>query len=230
MTQAPTLLALFTGKPQTITDERGTWTSSIYRQRIHTPVMAHPEGLEGDQVAQPYHGGPGAAVCVHLMDHYRFWNESYDMQLQPGYVGENFTLDGILESEICAGDIFLVGEAVLQVSGPRIPCANLARRIGRPDWVRLSLRQNRTGFYMRVLQPGLVQAGDTWQLQERLNPAGTIPAINRAMFLEFDPSFTHRMLDMPGLEDWWKEQAEERLSKRQAHWTTELTLPTEPQG
>lgn len=225
MPEKPILHALFTGKPKTITDERGTWTSSIYRERIHTQVMVNLAGLDGDQVAQPYHGGPGAAVCVHLMDHYRYWNERFAMQLQAGYVGENFTLDGITEDEVCAGDIVQVGEAVLQVSGPRIPCANLARRIGRPDWVRLSLQQNRTGFYMRVLQPGLVQAGNAWQLQERFNPTGSIPAINRAMFLEFDPDYTRQMLSMPGLEDWWKEQATERLAQRQGHWTAELTQP-----
>lgn len=198
------------------------WTSSIYRQRVEGPVRLYMEGLEGDKVTQPYHGGLGAAVCVHLMDHYRFWNRVYDMELQPGYVGENFTLDGLTEAEVCAGDIVQVGTGVVQVSGPRIPCANLARRIGRPDWVRLTLRENRTGFYLRVLEAGEVQAGDSWKLMQRLNPEGSNPEINRAMFLEYDTEFLQKMQDMEGLEDWWKEQALERLAQRQEHWTAEL--------
>src|SRR5262249_10222217 len=70
----PILHSLFIGQPKTITDARGTWTSSIYRDRVEAPVPLHKEGLAGDKAAQPYHGGPDAAVCVHLLDHYRFWN------------------------------------------------------------------------------------------------------------------------------------------------------------
>ena len=98
-------------------------------------------GLVGDKVAQSYHGGPDADVCVHLLDHYRFWNKYYGMNLQPGHVGENFTLDNLTEGQICAGDIVRVGTALLQVSGPRVPCANLARRIGRSDWVKLTITE-----------------------------------------------------------------------------------------
>ena len=218
----PFLHSLFIGQPKTIRDAKGTWTSSIYRDPVAGPARVSKDGLEGDKVAQSYHGGPGAAVCVHLTDHYRYWNKNYALQLQPGFVGENFTLDRISEVEICAGDIIRVGTALFQVSGARIPCANLARRIGRPDWVRLTIRENRTGFYMRVLESGQVQPGDAWLLQERFNPDGTIPRLNRALFLEFDPDFTRRIIEMEGLEDWWKEQALERIEQRSAHWTAEL--------
>ncbi len=83
MTQAPTLDAIYVGLPKTITDDQGTWTSSIYRDRIEGPIELRKNGLVGNRVAQPYHGGPHAAVCVHLRDHYRFWNEHYDMALSP---------------------------------------------------------------------------------------------------------------------------------------------------
>src|SRR5579863_9429281 len=136
MNSHPILHSLFIGQPKTITDARGTWTSSIYRDRVDAPVQLHREGLAGDKVAQPYHGGPDGAVCVHLLDHYRFWNAQYGMGLRPGGVGENFTLDQVTEEQVCAGDIVRVGAALVQVSGPRVPCANQARRIGRTDWVK----------------------------------------------------------------------------------------------
>jgi len=222
MMPAPTVHAIFSGQPKTITDEAGTWTSSILRDPVTGPVNVHTMGLEGDRVAQPYHGGPGAAICVHLMDHYRFWNREFGMNLRAGFVGENFTLESITEDLVCAGDIVQIGTARFQVSGPRVPCANLARRIGRQDWVRLTIRQNRTGFYMRVLEPGILQPGEAWLLLERLNPVGTIPAINRAMYLKFDPEFARAMQTMEGLEDWWKKQALERLGKQQEHWTADM--------
>jgi len=222
MNTLPLIDSIFTGQPKTIHDDRGDWTSSIFRERVSGPVQARPGGLDGDRPAQPYHGGPDADICVHLMDHYRFWNERYAMRLEAGNVGENFTLDGIREEEICAGDIVRVGTALVQVSGSRTPCTNLARRIGRADWVRLTIRENRTGFYARVLEPGLVQAGDSWLLQERFNPDGSIPAINRCLFLEFDPAFAGRMQSMRGLADWWKEQARERAEEMNTHWTARM--------
>lgn len=121
-------------------DERGPWRSSIRRQQIHGPIQITTAGPVGNQVAQPYHGSPAAALCVHLMDHYRFWSARHAL-LAPGSMGENLTLDGVLENEVCAGDVVQVGTAVLQVSGPRTPCANLARFLGRTDWVKqMSLR------------------------------------------------------------------------------------------
>jgi MOSC domain-containing protein YiiM len=214
--------AVFTGQPKSISDERGTWTSSIFRERTKDPVFISVQGFAGDRVAQPYHGGLGAAICVHLAEHYAFWNARFNMGLQAGYVGENVTLGNVTEDQICVGDHVRLGTAIVQVSGPRVPCANLARRIGRPDWVKLTVRENRTGFYLRVLEPGVVQEGDMWSLEKRINEAGSIPAINRCMYLDFDPSYARTMLEMPGLEAWWKEQARQKLDNRQEHWTSTM--------
>lgn len=218
----PTIDAIFTGHPRSITDDCGTWVSSIFRNRADGPVPVTASGFAGDRVAQPYHGGPGAAICVHLADHYAFWNAHYGMALEAGSVGENVTLGGTAEEGVCVGDRVRVGTATVQVSGPRVPCANLARRIGRPDWVKLTILENRTGFYLRVLNPGMVQAGDPWILEKRLNPAGSISAINRCMYLDFDPAFALTMLEMQGLETWWKDQARGKIDDRTGHWT--LTL------
>jgi MOSC domain-containing protein YiiM len=220
--QQPIIHSIFIGQPKTITDERGTWTSSIYRDRVDGPVTLRTEGLVGDKATQPYHGGPDSALCVHLLDHYSFWQRQYGLDLQPGYVGENLTLDRIDEDQVCVGDIVRVGSGLLQVSGPRVPCANQARRIGRSDWVKLTIRENRTGFYMRVIEPGVVAAGDAWDLQERPNPGGSITAINRCAYLQFDPIYARRIIEMPGIAEWWKEQMIEKLEKRNEHWTATM--------
>ena len=210
----PFVQAVFAGRPKTITDDQGTWVSSILRSPVLGRIEVGARGLVGDAVAQPYHGSPDAAVCAHLLDHYLFWNAHLGMHLEPGMVGENVTLADITEDQVCAGDVIKVGTAILQVSGPRIPCANLARRIGRPDWITLTLTENRTGFYLRVLQPGSIERGEPWLLSERPAPAGTIPAINRCMFLAFDPEYAHSMQQMQGLAEWWKERAREKLATR----------------
>ena len=208
----PLIYGIFVGEPKTLTDKHGAWRSSIYRDPVEGPVQVLSSGLAGDKATQPNHGGPDSAICVHLLDHYRFWNGQYGMALQAGDVGENFTLDRISEDQICAGDIVRVGTALVQVSGPRVPCANQARRIGRADWVKLTIRENRTGFYLRVLEAGVVMPGDAWKLEERLNPDGSIVAINRCANLDFDPDYARRLTQMAGLSDRWKNRMKERLA------------------
>ena len=220
---AVTLAAIFVGQPETIEDSRGTWRSSIRRKAVTGTVEVTKGGLAGDKVAQPYHGSPGAAICVHLMDHYRFWETYEGVRLAPGSVGENFILDDIVEGAVCAGDVVRVGSAVFQVSGPRVPCANLARHLGRPDWVRRTIDANRTGFYLRVLETGSVCSGDLWRIENRPNPEASIPALNRCMYLEFDPEFARQSQQMTGLANWWKQQLLEKLSAGAHHWTESMS-------
>ena len=214
-----TIEAVFVGQPQQITDDRGVWVSSIRRGRVAGSAGVTCDGLAGDRVTQLYHGGPGAALCVHLADHYDFWNRAYGMHLAAGSVGENVTLRGITEDQIFAGDIVRLGSARVQVSGPRVPCSNQARHIGRPDWIKLTIRENRTGFYLRVLDPGSIQQGDAWALEERLNENASIPALNRCMYLAFNAECARGILAMSGLEPWWKEQVREKLERQSEHWT-----------
>ncbi|MEM7127703.1 MAG: MOSC domain-containing protein [Chloroflexota bacterium] len=222
MVDTPLIDSVFVGQPQTLTDEGGTWTSSIYRNRIETPVRVDIGGLAGDKVAQSYHGGPDADICVHLVSHYQHWNVEYDMKLESGFVGENLTIDNLMEEDVCAGDIVRIGTTLAQVTQPRVPCANLARRIGRSDWVKLTIRENRTGFYMRVLEAGMIQAGNLWLLQERLNPEGTIPRLNRCMYLAFDRSYAQCVVNMSGLSEWWKAQTVEKIEQSDSHWTVTM--------
>lgn len=218
----PVIDAIFVGVPKTLSDAQGSWRSSIERDRVDGAVHVMTQGIAGDQVTQLYHGSPDAALCVHLADHYRFWRERYSFTLPPGAVGENLTVNHLSEEEVCVGDIVRLGTALTQVSGPRVPCANQGRHIGRADWVRLTIRENRTGFYMRVLEPGIMQPCDKWILAERFDGKASIPAINHCMYTEFDVPYANRMLHMTGLGDWWREQAAAKLALGGEHWTSRM--------
>jgi len=132
-------------------------------------------------------------------------------------------LDGISENEINIGDTVQLGTALVQVSGPRVPCANQGRHVGRPDWVKLTIRENRTGFYLRVLRMGTIRAGDQWELRERLNEAGSITAVNNCFYLNFDPTLAEEFADLAGFADWWKQQFRERLKAHAGHWSQTIT-------
>lgn len=218
----PLIRSIHIGKPKSLHDARGDWVSSIARNRVEGPIQLFSDGLEGDKVAQPYHGGPDAAVCVHLSDHYRFWTERYGFALNEGGLGENLVVDGLTEDQVHAGDTVQIGAALVQVSGPRIPCANQARHVGQPDWIKLTIRENRTGFYLRVLQPGTVRAGDTWDLKEQSNPIGSITAINRCFYLNFDPVLAAEFTNLNGLAEWWQKQFRDKLQARRDHWSERI--------
>jgi MOSC domain-containing protein YiiM len=212
MSEKPYIHSVYIGQPKTISDEQGTWRSSIGRDRVDGPVEVEMRGFVGDRATQPYHGTPELAVCSHLLGHYRFWNEQYGMSLGPGNVGENLALENVTEDEICIGDVYGMGTAVVQVSAPRIPCHNQARRIGRADWVKLTLQELRLGLYMRVLEPGVLQAGDKLHLVERLNPQATMTAFNRCYYQEFDAELARQCTTMPGLMTWWQERFAKKLA------------------
>ncbi len=199
--------SIHTGRPQTYTDQQGTWSSAIFRQRVAGPVRLELSGLEGDEVAdKKHHGWPNMAVCCHTMDDYVFWQERLDLHMPPGSVGENWTLRHAREDAICLMDIYTVGTARVQVSKPRTPCHKQAKRVGRTDWVRLVLQELRTGFYLQVLQPGVVQAGDTWHLEERPYPDITLRALNRCVHQTYDPVLATELRAIPNLDPFWLQQ------------------------
>lgn len=213
---------LLVGQPETVTDEGGEWRSAIFRQPANGPVKLHRRGLVGDQVADTKnHGRPDQAVCCHPLDHYSYWNDLYerkspDSMLVPGGVGENWTLSGVTERDVSVGDIFKVGSAKVQVSGPRYPCTKQERKLKLPGFYRRTIETLRTGFYLRVLTPGTVEAGDAWTLEERPHPDLTVHGINVCGHRTFDPDFAKQALDVPELASNWKRILESKLDKQRS--------------
>jgi MOSC domain-containing protein YiiM len=207
------------GQPQTYVDETGTWSSSIFREPVTGPIELGPRGLAGDRVTDTKnHGKPDQAVCCHPLDHYAYWNGLYALMtderaLGPGSVGENWTLAGADEADICIGDVYGVGSTRIQVAGPRYPCSKQDRKLQMPGFAEAAGKALRTGFYLRVLTPGKVQAGDGWALEIRSQPDLSIYAINRAWFHQTDDDIALRVIAAPEAPEWWQGQFRKRLGK-----------------
>ena len=177
------------GLPQQIADD---WHTSIFKTRVDSPVFLSRTNLDGDKQADlTVHGGPDKAVNVYPIEHYQYWNQRarflvlkrINLPSQPnGAFGENFTISNITENEICIGDSFTIGDAIVQVSQPRQPCWKLARKFKQtklPFWVQ---ETSKTGWYFRVLQEGTVEAGQGFNLIEQPNPKWTIKRANSLMY------------------------------------------------
>jgi ferredoxin-NADP reductase/MOSC domain-containing protein YiiM len=124
--------------------------------------MARRLNLDGDgQGDLGGHGGEHRAVMVYQLDSYRYWEQQLGRHdFTHGQFGENFTVDGLADSEVCIGDRYRIGGALFEVTQPRVTCYRLGIRMDEPKMAALVVAQHRPGFYLRVLEEGVVTAGD----------------------------------------------------------------------
>lgn len=136
--------------------------TGIYKYAVELPVFLGKEDVVNDHVIdRRYHGGTDKACYLYSSDHYPFWKTKYpDLNWQWGMFGENLTVQGLSESEICIGNIYQIGEALVQVSQPRQPCFKLGIRFGDQMVVNDFWNLPFPGIYVRILQSGQVQKGD----------------------------------------------------------------------
>jgi MOSC domain-containing protein YiiM len=151
-------------------------TTGFFKKPVLGPVNAGPLGFEGDvQADLTVHGGTDKAVYVYPMEHYKGWEALLEQTtLPPGSFGENLTTQGLTESQVYIGDVFQVGDALLQVTQPRSPCFKLQIRFGRLDAVALFVKQGHPGWYMAVLQAGMVRKNDCLHRVTRMQDAVSI--------------------------------------------------------
>ena len=208
--------SIFVGRPKTITDQAGSWESSIFRKAVFGPIEVGLRGIIGDQVTDVvHHGRPSQAICVHPIEHYAYWNEQLKLEsssqsLGPGSVGENWTIEGANEATICVGDSYLVGSTEVQVSGPRGPCWKQERKLKLAGFLKRTIASMRTGFYLQILQSGTVQAGDTWHLKSRPNPWLTLHVVNASYYQIPEPGMVERILATPELAEGWRRMFSEK--------------------
>lgn len=157
-----TLLAVNVGLPKDVAWHGKITHTGIWKKPVAGPVMARRLNLDGDgQGDLAGHGGEQRAVLVYQLDSYRHWQEYMKRgDFTYGQFGENFTVDGLADDEVCIGDRYGIGGAVFEVTQPRVTCYRVGMRLEEPQMAALLVSHRRPGFYMRVLTEGPVQAGD----------------------------------------------------------------------
>jgi MOSC domain-containing protein YiiM len=169
---AATLLSIQTGRVAPLGPEGVQ--SGFVKSAIDGAVEVKPLGLAGDEQADlDVHGGLEMAVYAYPAAHYRAWALDYPERAHlfvAGGVGENLTIDGWTESDLCVGDVHQIGTARLQVCQPRQPCFKLALRFDDKLLPKAMVRTGRAGWYYRVVETGTIRAGDRVALVDRPNP------------------------------------------------------------
>ncbi|NOU93892.1 MOSC domain-containing protein [Paenibacillus sp. LMG 31456] len=199
--------------PVTIDYKGKLLETGIFKEPVNRSLMLSFSQLEGDgQGDMINHGGEDKAVCVYCEEHYSYWEDKLQRKLSYGAFGENFTVTGLLESDIHIGDIFAVGEAVVQVSQPRQPCFKLGWKHKMPELPEQVQDTGFTGYYFRVLKEGTVSAGDDIRLIERHALAITAAEANRLKYHDkTDLAGIHTLLAVEALADSWRKSFEKRL-------------------
>ncbi len=156
------------------------WDTSFFRAPSIKPRWLYTTHLEGNaQADTKNHGKPDQAVLMYAAAHYPLWQAELGLpDIGPGGFAENFTVDGLSEETACIGDIYAIGEARIQLTGPRYPCWKIERRWGLEGLTARVAETGRTGWYCRVLQEGLVEPGLPVKLAERAYPEWTVALTN----------------------------------------------------
>ncbi|SEM63194.1 MOSC domain-containing protein [Paenibacillus sp. OV219] len=160
------------------------------------------------------HGGKDKAICIYAYEHYPFWDDLLGRPLPFGGFGENLTTCGLLEADVCIGDIYQLGSAIVQISQPRQPCFKLAARYQYPEMPLKVQETGYTGFYCRVLQRGKVFFNDNMILLQKHPLALTVAFANRVMHHDKDHlDDIERLLSVVELSGSWRSTLEKRRNK-----------------
>lgn len=214
----PSVAALCVGKPRDMGLEGAAdphdrpWTSGIFKAPVQGALPLTLTGFDGDGQADPAnHGGPDKAVCVYPADHYPWWRETLSRDVPAlGAFGENLSIAGLDEGSVCIGDVWaLASGVILQVSQPRQPCWKLARKWRLTAFADQVVKSGRTGWYFRVLQEGVVAAGDRLELVARPHPGWTIDGANGVMHRR--EGDTAALAAVPELSVSWRQTLTRRL-------------------
>jgi MOSC domain-containing protein YiiM len=209
------LLSVNVALPQEIEIDGKLVLTGIYKLPVAGRVWLGRLHLAGDgQADLTVHGGEHQAAYAYPIEHFEHWRQKLGWeQMPPGIFGENLTTSGLLETEVCVGDVLRIGGATVQVTLPRLPCFKFAHKIGRPDLLKEFLHSGHSGFYLRVLTEGDVGAGDEIAFVER-DPAGisirTVLGLQRLH--EGDAAQLRHALAIPSLAPLLRDDLERRLA------------------
>jgi MOSC domain-containing protein YiiM len=211
------LLSVNVAEVQALAVKGGSVDTGIFKRPAGGPQLLGMLGLVGDHRVESRRqfGEENHAIHIYPYEHYAHWESWLPSPPLPlGHFGENFTTSGLLETAVRIGDIFRCGSAVLQVTQPRIPCRKLSAKLSRPSFARTFLESRRVGFYLRVLEPGVVAAGDEIFLLQSDPQSPTLDEFVRISQLDYwDVAGLERLLHATALPAGWVTTLSEKLQR-----------------
>jgi len=214
------LLSVNVGLPREIEWRGRTVRTAIWKEPVQGRRRVKRLNVEGDgQADLGGHGGEQRAVFVYQIESYRYWEERLGRRdLTHGQFGENFTIEGLPDDEVCIGDRYRIGTALFEVTQPRVTCYRVGIRTNEPQMAALLTSSGRPGFYLRVLEEGEVGAGDPILLITRGQERMTVTEVNALLYSSHHPhDQLERALRIPALSPGWRWSFEALVRSQDAH-------------
>ena len=225
------LVSVNVGMPKDVQWQGRTVFTGVFKDPVTGPRTVHRLNVDGDgQGDLAGHGGEQRAVFVYQLDSYRYWERELGRSdFVHGQFGENFTVDGLSDAEVCIGDRYRIGSAVFEVTQPRVTCYRVGIRMNDPRIPALLVSHHRPGFYFRVLQEGDVQAGDAIVQLASGPEQMTVADVDGLLYL---PGHTRqglvRALRIPALSPGWQGSFRALLNKAPGGGNAGLTATSPP--
>ncbi|MGK0577670.1 MOSC domain-containing protein [Macrococcus capreoli] len=187
--------------------------TAYYKYPIEMPTLLTSTGFVGDHQVYKFHGGVNKAVCLYDFNDYALWQDYMNIETDYSLMGENITTVGLDKDNICIGDTFKLGEAVIQVTEGRGPCNTIAQVHNVPDIVKMMCASRATGCYFRVLVEGVVAPNSQLELMKKDHNGFTINEYNELMYGERDNQILiKKALKVDALPEEHKEKFRKRLT------------------
>ena len=212
------LLSVNVSQPKEVAYNGKRIKTGIFKEPVSGRTMMRRLNLDGDGQGDPtVHGGIHKAVYIYTIEHYDHWKRELGRDdLTYGKFGENLTVEGMLEETVHIGDVFRIGEALVEVSQPRVPCFKLGIKMRDPQIVKPFLQSERVGFYVRVLEEGEVGAGDAIERTKIGEGQMTVKEIvHLRHFDNMNAAATEKAANLPALTPSWRDSFEEIVVKAQ---------------
>jgi MOSC domain-containing protein YiiM len=174
-------------KPTTIVWNNQEVITGIYKKPSQEPIYLDKEGVKNDEVSdKTVHGGKFKACYLFSEIHYQYWKYLYpNLDWDWGMFGENLTVSGLDETQIYVGNIYKIGNALVQVTQPREPCFKFAHKFGTTDVLKQFINHGFSGTYLRVLEPGFVKTGDVFKLMKLAENSLTVAQLFNLIFAKY---------------------------------------------
>ena len=204
---AGSLLSVNVGLPKDVAWHGKTVHTAVWKRPVDGPSQVRRLNIDGDgQGDLAGHGGEHRAVFVYQIESYRYWQDQLGRDdFEYGQFGENFTVSGLADDRVCIGDRYQIGEALFEVTQPRVTCYRVGIRMNEPRMPSLLVSHHRPGFYFRVLREGAVRAGDEIVRVAAGPEAMTVAEVDGLLYL---PGHSRERvlsaLRIPALPDGWK--------------------------
>ena len=201
------MLSVNVGLPKDVLWQGRTVHTAVWKEPVDGPRLVRRLNIDGDgQGDLAGHGGEQRAVFVYQIESYRYWQDYLSRDdFTYGQFGENLTVQGLTDDEVCIGDRYRIGSAVFEVSQPRVTCYRVGIRMDDARMPALLISHHRPGFYFRVLREGMVQAGDEIVLIARGPGAMTVADVDALLYLPgHSRQRVARALQIPALSPGWK--------------------------